>query len=338
MNLNDINRATRDRSAVIVGLVLAVLATGVSIAMAVFVGWQRGGGILAALISALAVLGAHLLPALLRSFRAHLRPAVTLIWLVCLVMVVYGHAGAFLIQLQQGGMHRADLVQFPVDIEKPQRNMPTVLSEKAKVQAELMRVKATLTGLPQEACGERCTGLRGRLAGLTGRLEALEAEAELIRRWVSAHDETAERQKAAYADPVALTVEGWFGVTEEKTNLAAAVGYSVILEGLACLGWLLVLTRRDVSGVEPASQLVMASVTQEEMRLHSQQDVPKVTPNESLSVEIDNLATQLVPDVQAGRLRPTVDAVMRHLSCSRTKAGSVARQLKARLADNSQLA
>lgn len=72
MNLNDINRATRDRSAVIVGLVLAVLATGLSIALAVFVGWQRGGGILAALISSLAVLGAHLLPALLRSFRTHL--------------------------------------------------------------------------------------------------------------------------------------------------------------------------------------------------------------------------------------------------------------------------
>lgn len=336
MKLKGSNPVLVGRNAEVVAFVLALCATGVSLALATSAGWQRGGGVMGALVGALAVLGAHFLLALMRSFQPLMRLVAGMVWLICLAMVMYGHAGAFLLQVQQAGMHRATSVQFPSDIDKPERNLPMVLSEQAKVQTELARVRATLAGIAADDCSGRCINLRGRLAALSGRLAALEAEADLIQRWVAAHDEMAERQKSEQTDPVARAMQAWLGVTAERTNLAAAVGYAVTLEGLACLGWLLVIAKRDSSIVEPVTQGGVDSVTARVTQSQAQQDITKTGPTTSPPDELGIIVTHLLPVVRNGALRPTVNAVMEHLSCSRTKAAEVARQLKARLQESTQ--
>lgn len=310
-----------------VALAVSVCATAVSILLAGYVGWQRGSNWLGVLPGLLAVLGAHLLLALLQPFPATYKRVGVCVWLVCVLMVMYGHASAFLLLQHQGGQHRAAEIEVRTTLNEPERSLSKVLAEHAKIQAELSRTQTSLAAKVVAECVDGCSALRARVTGLSGRLAALDAEVDEAKRWQSWQSELSLRQQAALVDPVAFALYRWVGVPEERTNLIAAAGYAIILEGIACLGWTLVLWPQSAAR-DQISPLVGEGVTS---RVTPSPQVIASSPA-TVTHDFDSKVMQLVEAVKTGKLRPTVDGVMTHLSCARETARLLTKQLKQQLA------
>lgn len=313
-------------------LIMSISATGVSLGLAGYAGWYRGGGWMLVLPSLLAVLGAHWTPALFRSLSPALLRVSIVVWAVCIVMVMYGHAAAFLAIQHQGGQQRTAEVMLAQVTDEPKRKIPEILTEQAKVQADLSRAKALLASRVAIGCEDGCADLRGRVAGLSGRLVALQAEVAVAESWQASQNDLMAQQKAVGADPVALALHRWLGWSEEMTNFLAALGNAIILEGLACLGWWVVLAPRDSPRVAATSGMEIVAVTPIVTPKINEAGKPVIKAKPEVTLGHDQIVMQLVTEVQEGKLKPTVNSVMAYLSCGRLKASEVAKALKVRLA------
>lgn len=332
MILNDNSGRLPPRCTMIIGWVFAVLTTSLSVVIAGIVGGQRGGtqtlSLIGASLAILIVLGAHLLPALHHALTSLYKALAVPVWMLCMALAIYGHAGFFLYSQQQAGAKRVIDVSPPQELRQPKRGLPAILAEKAEVQKAQARFKAALSKAVKEGCLDNCAELRVRLEGLNGRHAVLAAEAEEVRRLNAAQDALVARQQRASEDLVAFAIRQSLGVPPEQTNLVIAMGIAIVLEMVACLCWGLVLApRQAVTG------LLSQSVVEPVMQVVMEPEASTETPARAGEVtEYEPEVTRVMEAVAGGLMpKPTVEGVRKLLQCGSAKAREVARLVKLRL-------
>ena len=317
----------RDRLA----LWLAVAATVTAISISVIGGEQRGGTraerVVWVTLSIVLVLSAHLLPALVRGVPRRVRLAGHLLWAACMLTAITSHAYFFLFSGQHVGLRRAEAASV-VLTEITGRSLTVVMSERAEVSARLATANA-------QSCSGKCPTLEARRVTLAARLEALNAEVSDIRRAQDLDDRAMTQHDALMTDPVTARLATLLGTTGARVELLTGLAFSSVLEGVACLLWIIALPHQRqprVAGVVPA-------VAPEVRESHDDADGDcdgHAMPNQSvtpLSIPsqtaeaIDHDTTQLAHDIAAGRLRPTVADIRRHLGCSQARASALRRQI-----------
>ena len=303
----------------------AILIGSLSLLISASAGWHRGGNddekLLLAGVSVAAVLAVHLLLAISRYASTMVRVVGFVIWLVCATFTMYGLGSYFLGAQEEAREHQAAAIasSTPSSLPTPKRSLSVILAEQVKL-------RAALAGATVAVCTENCAALTTRKVILNARLQPLEAEAEEFRRWQTAQDQLDARRSALRTDPVALRLAGMLGATSGAVSLAAALLFSVILEGLGCLCWYLVLTPRDLSVTHPVTPMVMVEVTPD-AKGHAHNDQPQSAQEQMLArvrVEID-----------AGRLNCTVKAIRNHLNCGQKTASAIRRMLSQGIPDAS---
>ncbi|QKL61259.1 hypothetical protein HI808_06035 [Ralstonia solanacearum] len=310
--------------------VLSIGATGTAICLSVLAGWQRGGSLAERLvwiaIGVVLVASAHLLPALLRDAPYGGRAIASVLWLACMATACFGHLTFFLLAQRHAGELRA--AAAPTAESAPVgRSLTAVMAERAAVTAQLATAKA-------RRCPHDCTGLEARRVTLTTKLDALNAEAGEIRRQQSSDQRAEERRDALVADPVTARLATLLGTTAARIDLLSGLAFAAVLEGVACLLWTVTLRSRppvtevspDMAPVTVSHPPVMASHVPESGS-HTPASEP-VTPLPT-GASPDPDVTQLAQAITAGRVRPTVADIRRHLGCSQARAAALRRQLAA---------
>nr|WP_175801085.1 hypothetical protein [Burkholderia anthina] len=311
------------------------------------------------------VVSAHLLPALIRDASVAVRSVGGLLWGACLVTAYYGHAQFFVMAQQHAGQARASTVRVaPKPVTA--RSLTAVMADRATVTAQLAAAnardcagrcttlqarRATLAARldalnaeadevrRQQAATDRVTAQRdalrvdpvtSRLAALLGvttpRVDLLSGltfaavlEGVACLLWT-----VALRSPATAADSVATSVTSPVvpAVTGPDDAIAPVVATVTSV------------TDSDRPGVTP----VMASHTEPTVSRKNRtprrdgtirspplRDAPDA-PLSSVASNDDHLS-QLVRDVTAGMVRPTVADIRRHLGCSQARAAALRRQL-----------
>ena len=337
---------------------LAVAATGTAVTLSVLSGWQRGGTLRERLvwvvIGVVLVVTAHLLPALTRSANRRVQFVAAGLWLGCMGAAVYGHAVFFLLAQAHAGERRAAAVP-PPDMS-PRRSLTSVMDERAIVTAQL-------TTADVRRCVRDCPSLRVRRASLAARLDALNAEAGEIRRQEVVADRVTAQRDALLADPVTSRLAGLLGTSAPRIDLLSGLLFAAVLEGVACLLWMLTLEASPlpvpapvVSQSTPNAVVPVAAetaVTEPGVTSAAASHVDESANHESVLLSHDSTThsraprddplsplpdvgspgddvARLLRDIAAGRLRPTVAEIRRHLGCSQAKAATLRRQLAAR--------
>lgn len=339
-------------------LALAVAATATAVTLSTLSGWQRGGTLPERLvwvaIGVVLVVTAHLLPALARLSSLRLRFVAAGLWLGCMGAAVYGHATFFLLAQVHAGERRAASVATPVML--PGRSLTAVMAERAAVATQVATADV-------RRCVRDCPSLRVRRASLAARLDALNAEADEIRRREALNDRVTAKRDALLADPVTSRLAGLLGTTATRVDLLSGLAFAAVLEGVACLLWMLALGGLPlpvppavVSEPTPTTATPVATVTamtspgvtvdteshvdetvSRESASHrhngatpsrtSRNDPPTPVPDVDSS---DDDVSRIIRDIAAGHVRPTVADIRRHLGCSQAKATILRRKLAAR--------
>ena len=293
-------------------ILLALLATIISLSLSMLTGWQLGVSLKEKLAMAafgvLAVLGAHLLLAICHPASISVRLFAIVLWLCCMVYVAYSHSTFFLSAQQQAGMRRAAAVSGSSPSPQPMRSLAPILSDQE-------RVKTALAAKSQIECREGCSRLKIQLTSLRARLETLNAEADEVRRWQAQQDRMETLKEVMRDDPVTAQLARWSGLTVTQAGLATSFLFSLILEGVACLCWYTAIRFRDST----VTQIVMEPVTApSDERTDSSDTFCALSGH-------DSMVDELVREVKAGRLRLTVHAVRGYCRCAQKKAAELKR-------------
>lgn len=317
----------RDRPA----LWLAVAATSTAIGISVIGGEQRGGTraerVVWVTLSIVLVLSAHLLPALVRGVPRRVRLTGYLLWGACMLTAITSHAYFFLFAAQHAAQRRAEAAPV-VLAEITGRRLTVVMRERAEVSARLATANA-------QSCSGKCPTLAARRVTLTARLEALNAEVSDIRRAQDLDDRAMTQHDSVMTDPVTARLGALLGTTGAHVDLLTGLTFAAVLEGVACLLWSVALHPR----CKPSVEEVAPTVAPEARESHDDADGDcdgHTMPNQSVTPfsirsqtaeAIDHDMTQLAQDIAAGRLRPTVADIRRHLGCSQARASALRRQI-----------
>ncbi|NTZ82552.1 hypothetical protein FCJ61_05935 [Burkholderia metallica] len=340
--------------------VLAVGATGTALCLSLLAGWSRGGTlperIVWVAIGMVLVTSAHLLPALLRNAPFPVRGTGSLLWGACLATACYGHALFFVLAQQHAGELRA-LTVSAVPAPASARSLTVVMSERATLMRQLAFARS-------QHCPRDCSGLEARRVALGAKLDALDAEADDIRRQQVVDDRVTAQRDALRADPVTSRLAVLLGTTTGRIDLVSGLAFAAVLEGVACLLWTVALqpppapapvgivtppevtprpepvmdaTRVTQPAVMPvtaghADGAVSGEAATDRHGGTTGSDTPRDAPVTPLPVAepADDDVTQLARDVAAGRMRPTVADIRRHLGCSQARAAALRRQLAER--------
>ncbi|VVE14452.1 hypothetical protein [Pandoraea nosoerga] len=248
-----------------------------------------------------------------------------------MLATINSHAYFFLFAQQHASERRAEAAPIVLSVP-PQRSLTVVMQERAEVSARLATANV-------QSCSGKCTGLEARRITLAAKLEALNAEASDIRRAQDWDDRAMTQRDVLTTDPVTARLAAVFGTTGARVDLLTGLAFASVLEGVACVLWSIAIQCR----VAPP---VAAAVTPSVMESHDCDDgdcdshaipdqpvapltIPSPTPMQTPEA-IDHDTTQLVRDIAAGRLRPTVADIRRHLGCSQARATTLRRQLAER--------
>jgi hypothetical protein len=312
---------------------LAVTATGTAVCLSVLAGWQRGGTlserVVWVAIGVVLVVSAHLLPALIRESSFVVRGIGSLLWVTCMMTAGYGHLTFFLLAQQHAGERRsAVLLVIP---PSPARSLT---------------VTTQLVWVDTRRCSRDCAGLDARRVTLAAKLDALNAEADDVRRQQAERDRVMAQRDSLRADPVTSRLAVLLGVSTTRVDVLSGLVFAAVLEGVACLLWTVALrppflpaSVPVVTNATPTQAQPVANVTAVPQRAvkavaashvaetvsretvtgghaavtdsHAPRDDP-VTPLPDESSPDDDVI-QLVRDVEAGRLRPTVADIRRYL-------------------------
>lgn len=329
----------------VVALVLAILTTSTSLGIATYAGWQRGGLLVERLMSvalgSVAVLYVHMFPMAGRPLHVPARICASAMWCVSVVVVLYGQVAFFMISHQHAGNQRASTVQVSVAPLQQGRTLTSIAQDVVKVSTSLASANA-------RHCEGECSNLKVRRAILMAQLTALNTEAGEAKRREVAEDrrnEQVDRNEALRAtlraDPVVSAVATWLGTTESGFELMLAVASAVVLEGAAIVGWLLVSVASGRAAVVSDSGLVTVDsagrrATIASSRVETVPELGAVAPDpaaaggESSSsrplTEDELLLNKIHEAVMTGQLKPTQEAIRKHLSCGQPKAGNLNRQ------------
>lgn len=315
--------------------VLSTGATCTAICLSVLAGWQHGGSLAERLvwvaIGVVLVACAHLLPALIREASAGVRTVAGVLWLACMATACFGHATFFLLAQRHAGELRATAVPM-AEAAPAGRSLTAVMAERASVTARLATANA-------QRCTGNCTASEARRVTLTAKLDALNAEAEEILRRQSADDRAVTRRDALLADPVTARLAALLGTTVTRVDLLSGLAFAAVLEAVACLLWVVTLRSRSPVSDVPAMLAavtvnhppVMASHAPEsashEAEEESHAPVSEPVAPSAIGEPLDPALAQLAQAVAAGRVRPTVADIRRHLGCSQSRAATLRRQL-----------
>ncbi|MDN7526335.1 hypothetical protein [Burkholderia orbicola] len=346
--------------------VLATAATGTALSLSILAGWQRGGALAERVvwvaIGIVLVVSAHLLPALIRDAPVLVRGVGSLLWGACLATACYGHAVFFVTAQQHAGEVRASAVP---PTRPHGRSLTVVMGERATVAAQLASAnarycagscttlearRATLAARldalnaeaddvrRQRAATDRVTAQRDALRAdpVTSRLAALlgvttprvdlvsglmfaavlEGVACLLWTVALRSPATAESAPTSVTSPVVPAVTGPADVTAPVVAPVTNV------------------TDSDQPRVTP----VMASHAEPTVSRKNERPSHVTAPGSRAprdapvapfpaGAPIDDHLSQLVQDVTAGMVRPTVADIRRHLGCSQARATALRRQL-----------
>ncbi|MBR8172269.1 hypothetical protein KDX27_31520 [Burkholderia cenocepacia] len=341
------------RSSKILGLLLAALATGTSTWITVVAGVERGGRINEqiawAAVGVVLLLGAHLIPAVIRQSPPKIRIAAMTVWAVCMLSTGYGHATFFLTAQSHAGDVRAATVQS--SLPTPQQQVPHGRTP-AAVAADQARVKQALIAARATRCGASCRLLEARRESLSVQLVALDVEAEEARRNQEATDrfrastETVRlRVERARLDPVTARAADVLGISRDSIDLAIAITFGGLLECVACLGWMLGLTssaasllnearadaNRTIELVGLAGQTVTVATHTDLLSELPPTDIAPSRDNDEASTfaptrETDQDLVKITHAIALERLRPTVKEIREFLHCSQKRAMELRRQ------------
>ncbi|WP_175786910.1 hypothetical protein [Burkholderia anthina] len=339
----------------------ATAATAVSITIAMYAGWHRGGSVVERIMSiamgCVAVAYVHLLPMGRRLLNGPVRLLGFALWCIGMIVVLYGQITFVLIARQHAGDQRAAMIPTTAPLSRREmlheRTLTEIERDGAKAKVDLARVEA-------RSCVGDCQRLKIRRTILATQITTLETEAGEVRRHEAEEDrrrELADREAAlrmaARADPVARQVAPWFGTTEGRLELLLAVACSVVLEGAAITGWMLVpvVSSRgrgcDVvvfnRNEQPPEQMAVASESEfaTSGRERPVADRERVSTDSGMIADEDvtvgecsdddlHLLQEIHKAVVAGHLRPTQAAIRQYLRCGQPRAGYLNRQYVAR--------
>lgn len=343
----------------------AVLATAASLGIATFAGWQRGGlpaeRAMNIVLSCVAVLFAHLLPAGWHALGRRTRFFAFALWCVSLVVVLYGQVTFFMVSQLHAGDQRAETVPGTVQHYMnmpPGRTLTQIAQDTANVTGDLARAKA-------RPCLDNCPGLNVRRSALAAQLAALDTEASEAKRREAEEDRRvaeAERievlRAALRADPVASVVASWVHTTESRLELMLAVACAVVLEGSAVMGWTLVSVAMGRASSRESVVLGRAAVVPEphvvapqpgfatidsaagDGELAAVAVVQGITPTGSDArpfLSEDDLLLEKIHDaVLAGEVDSTQESIRKLLRCGQPKAGRLNRLYRDRFGRRAQ--
>lgn len=341
-----------------IGLILGILSTALGLALAAYVGWYRAGSPVENFfwmaLGTVTVLGTHLLPVRFGG-QGKARVAVMVIWAGCLGLALYSHVTFYLLSQEHAGQKRAAAVLIDQSDQSstgaPPRTLLAIVSEREKVSVELAKHQA-------HACSSPCPWREVRAAALRARLETLTTEETAVRRWQQGRDRATEifqRQKdAARQDLVAAKLSEMLDVSVDDISVAQALLFAVVLEGLACLGWLFVFSEDRPSPADQGLAKVSTSILgisseavpagrSEVVDSDGQQKTSEPLSNSEQSgdwtVQMPGGDTPrevkqawLEAQVRAGKYEPTVVKVREFLECGQPHARDFTRHLKAVMA------
>ncbi|RQT68233.1 hypothetical protein [Burkholderia cepacia] len=345
--------------------VLAIGATTTALCLSVLAGWQRGGSLPERLvwvaIGLVLVTSAHLLPALLRDAPIVTRCIGSALWGACLVTACFGHAQFFVTAQQHAGEQRASTIQV-IPVSPSARSLTVVMTERANVTAQLASANArycvgncaTLEGrrgtlaAKIDALNAEADDIRHQQVEtdrVTARRDALLADpftsriAALLGTTATKVDLLTGLAFAAVLEAVACLL--WtialrsplpkpLPVVTDVTSSAVTVMRSVTepvvtpvtdTVGMTQPAVMPVTTSHDDGTVSCRAATPSHDRTTDS---HAPRDDP-ITPIPT-TAPIDDDLSQLVRDVTAGLVRPTVADIRRHLGCSQARAAELRRQ------------
>lgn len=319
---------------------LAILATLTSLGIAALSGLQRGGALPEQFgniaLAVAAVLATHLLPALCRTKPLAVRCGAACMWFVSLVVVFYGQMTFFLLAQQHAGDLRAEASPEAKPIlpvaATPMRSLTAISKEQE-------RVHTLLAANNTRHCDGDCPAQRMRRDVLTAKLDALTTEADEVKRHQAKDDRLAALADRATRlrdslrdDPVTARLSALTGLDEQRLNLLLALVCAGVLDCLGSLCWWLAFdgsrttVTPGVTGVVVPDDPNRRGLVSPETETTTDTEAPVVN-------EYDGRLVQLVRDVAAGKLRPTVDGIRKHFSCAQGTATQLCREYRALLLD-----
>lgn len=316
-----------------VAMLLAILATSTSLGIAVLSGWQRGGTIneqvASVALTVVAVLGAHLLLALGRGKPRIVRCAAVVLYMSCLIVVLYGQAEFFLLAQAHAGDRRVDAVDRPAFPQIPPamatNRLTTIAKEEEKVRDAITRIEA-------RHCDQNCSSLNRRHDLLSAKLNTLVTEAGEVKRQEDEHDrQVMLADHAAWVrdslrdDPVTERLSAVTGLNAENLNLLLALVCAAVLDFTGSFGWYLAFESGRVSAVAKVGPVASQSEPGHDEPVKASSEL--VADTDSIAADTtDARLTQLVHDVAAGMVHPTVKAIRAHFRCSQKAANQLHRQ------------
>ncbi|MCA8089005.1 hypothetical protein [Burkholderia cenocepacia] len=335
----------------------AMFATIVSIAIAMYAGWYRGGltveRAMSISIGCVAVLYVHMLPSVRQALAGLARLFAFVLWAVGLIVVLYGQVTFVLVSGQHAGDQRVamapTITQQFLRVTSPGRTLTEIARETSKAKVDLARVEA-------RSCVGDCRWLNVSRTILETQLATLETEAGEARRREAEEDrhnrlvdQEAASRAALRADPVASEVATWLGTTEGRLELLLALACSVVLEGAAITGWMLVSVRSSRANSRAAVMAGRIDESLEQRAVVPESGVaaddhpPLVADRDVMSAAGVTIADDTATDsecvgddfrllreihkaVVAGRLRPTQAAIRSFLKCGQSKASRLKRE------------
>ncbi|BCF87064.1 hypothetical protein PPGU16_01310 [Paraburkholderia largidicola] len=352
-------------------MVAALFATAVSIVIAGYGGWQRGGTqieqVLNVALAGIAVVFLHLLPMCWNMFRLPSRVFAFALWSVSLFVILYGQATFFVLSQQHAGEQRSATLPAIVSSLPPLPNGRSLTA----VAQDIARTTAALAGVNPRRCEGNCPSPKALRMTLLARLDALSVEADEAKRREADEDRRNrqfDRDEALRStlreDQAASTVASWLGTTERRLELISATACAVVLEGAAIVSWLLVSnascrarTREAVPFVGKATAAEREAALSEHEAIarapHLANSVhlahadngaavtrgrPEVTRESADSparCEDEHLLTKIRAAVATGQLKPTQASIRKFLRCGQPKAARLNRQYSARFGDAS---
>jgi len=342
-----------------VALILAVPATILGLALAAYVGWYRAGSALENVfwmaVGCVTVLGTHFLPVRFAD-RGKGRAAAMSVWVCCLGLALYSHATFYLLSQEHAGQKRAAAIHIDQSDQSatgaPPRSLLTIVNEREKVSVDLVKNQAYV-------CGSPCPWREVKSTALRARLDTLSEEENAVRRWQHDRDHAAElfqqQKEAARQDLVAAKLSEVLDVSVDDINVAQALLFAIVLEGLACLGWLFVFSANRLHPVDqgaakvstgilgaspevdPAGRTEVVDSDRLQKKLES---TSNSEPSGNRTIQMPGKETPrevkqawLEDQVRAGKYEPTVMKVREFLGCGQPHARHVTRHLKAVMAE-----
>ncbi|KGC30608.1 hypothetical protein [Burkholderia pseudomallei] len=317
--------AARRHAYVLLSLGLALLTMLTSLGIAAMSGWQRGGALSEQLgngaLAVAAVLGAHLMPALCRAKPLAVRCGAACMWVVSLVVVFYGQMTFFLLAQQHAGDRRAQSMPSTSALALPMRSLTVIGQDQEKV-------RTLLSANDTRHCDRDCKTQRMRHEILTAKLDALSTEADEVKRQQARDDRRNALADSLHGDPVTARLSVLTGLDEQKLNLLLALVCAGVLDCMGSLCWWLVF-----DGSRAAVTMVTTGIVSPDnaSRPSLVNSAPEPTADGAMTVadEIDGRLVQLMRDVAAGKLNPTVDGIRKHLRCAQKKANELHREYHA---------